>query len=381
MRIVHTCLRYPPASGGGETYAQGIVERTRNIEARCDVRVITSRLRTHGPVSELDPALLLDEPLYVQRLHHAATPFLSYPRLEALPYYIGHHQPTILESYSFWYQPADVTAQYARRYHIPFIFHPMYYENELRQKTIWQLYKKTIGHRTFAAADVVVVISPQEKELIQLAHLPVKRFELIPPGINTNDASTPRLNPFLKRGVRGKIILSVSRLASGKKLEDAIMALSASLKANPDAQLVFIGEDFGSQPSLETLASSRGISQHVHFFGNVSHDELMAAYQHADILLHTSEYEAFGITVAESLAAGTPVIVRRVGAIPFVAPEGLTSLQFNTADEIPELINTLLADTNLRQRLGNQGQQHIQKNFTWEKSIKKLVNLYDELSQ
>ena len=107
----------------------------------------------------------------------------------------------------------------------------------------------------------------------------------------------------------------------------------------------------------------------------------MAAYQHADVLLHTSEYEAFGIAVAESLAAGTPVVARRVGAIPFVAPEGLTSLQFNTGDEIPGLINTLLADTNLRQRLGNQGQQHIQKNFTWEKSIKKLVNLYDELSQ
>ena len=56
-------------------------------------------------------------------------------------------------------------------------------------------------------------------------------------------------------------------------------------------------------------------------------------------------------------------------------------MHFNTGDEIPGLINTLLADTNLRQRLGNQGQQHIQKNFTWEKSIKKLVNLYDELSQ
>jgi len=381
MRIVHTCLRYPPASGGVETYAQEIVERTRNIDANRDVRVLTSRLRTHGPVSELDPALLLDEPLYIQRLHHTATPFLAYPRLQALPYYIGQHQPTILESYSFWYQPADVTAHYAHRYHIPFIFHPMYYENEVRQKTVWQLYKKTIGHRTFAAADVVVVISPQEKELIQRANFPVKRFELIPPGINTHNPNTPKLNPFLKRGIRGTIILSVSRLAPGKKLEDAITAIAGVIKTHPDAKLVFIGEDFGSRHSLEALAVAKGLSPHVYFTGNVKSDELMAAYQHADVLLHTSEYEAFGIAVAESLAAGTPVVARRVGAIPFVAPEGLTSLQFNTGDEIPGLINTLLADTNLRQRLGNQGQQHIQKNFTWEKSIKKLVKLYDELSQ
>ncbi|MBI3251436.1 MAG: glycosyltransferase [Candidatus Andersenbacteria bacterium] len=381
MRIVHTCLRYPPASGGVETYAQAIVERTRNIDAKRDVRVITSRLRTHGPVSELNPALLLDEPLYVHRLQHATTPFISYPRLEALPYYIGHHQPTILESYSFWYQPADITASHARRYHIPFIFHPMYYENEIRQKTIWQLYKKTIGHRTFAAADVVVVISPQEKELIRLANMPVKRFELIPPGVDVHNSRAPKLNPFLKRGIRGNIILSVSRLAPGKKLEDAITAMAGVIKAHGDAQLVFIGEDFGSRHRLEALAASLGLSQHVHFTGSVSQDELMAAYEHADVLLHTSEYEAFGIAVAESLAAGTPVVVRRVGAIPFVAPEGLTSLQFNTVDEIPELINTLLGDTNLRQRLGNQGQQYVQTNFTWEKSIKKLVKLYDELSQ
>src|SRR5688572_19716389 len=191
MRIVHTCLRYPPATGGVETYVHEIVERTRLRQGfggqgskNLDVRVLTSKMRTHGPITTLDPNLLLDDAPYVQRLHHAATPFFSYPRLQALKYYLGHHQPDIVHGYSFWYQPADVAARYAKTHHLPFFFHPMYYEDANRQKLSWQLYKRSIGHQTFAAADVVIVISPHEQSLIEQARLPVKRFALIPPGID-----------------------------------------------------------------------------------------------------------------------------------------------------------------------------------------------------
>src|SRR3989344_2198795 len=161
MRIVHTTLRYPPASGGVETYVQELVTRTRyetgaagvlqtSNPNRFDVRVLTSRLRTHGPMSELAPEQLLDDPMHVQRLHHQATPLISYPRLQALKYYLGHHNPNIVEAYSFWYQPADSAARWAKKNRHPFIFHPLYYENDTRRKPIWQLYKNTIGKRTFA---------------------------------------------------------------------------------------------------------------------------------------------------------------------------------------------------------------------------------------
>ncbi|MGH9857286.1 MAG: glycosyltransferase, partial [Acidobacteriota bacterium] len=151
-----------------ETHVQELVTRTRHIPedpasaSVRDVRVLTSAMRTHGPITKLAPELLLDDPLYVQRLHYAATPLISYPRLQALSYYIGHHNPDILHAYSFWYQPADVAARYAQKRRIPFFFHPVFYENEVRKKWFWQLYKNIVGRRTFAAADIVFVISPYE---------------------------------------------------------------------------------------------------------------------------------------------------------------------------------------------------------------------------
>ncbi len=412
MRILHTCLRYPPATGGAETYIKEIIERTRHVgntpgveldyspgvnsgapgfatseeslhdtsevSGIRDVRVLTSNLRTHHPISKLDPELLLDDPMYVQRLHHLATPIFAYPRLQALKYYIGHHQPDILHSYGFWYQPADVTARYAKQHSLPFIFHPLYYENENRNKMIWQLYKNTVGKITFAAADVVAVISPFEQSLIEQAGFSIKRFELIPPGVDMAKFDRPRLNPYLKQNIQGKILLTVSRVSPGKGLDELIQVLPDILKEVPDAQLVILGEDFGLRTTLEHQVRKLGVVPHVHFLGRVEDHELVEWYQHADLFVHPSHYEAFGIVLAESLAAGTPVVARRTSAIPFVSPHERTGLLFKTDEELIQHIITLLKNDSLREKYGQAGIKHIRNNFTWDKSIDKVLKLYDE---
>lgn len=393
MRILHVCLRYPPATGGVETYVREIVERTRHVpaaheaieatearEATRDVRVLTSKLRTHGPASELDPNLLLDDPIYVQRLHHMRTPCISYPRLQALKYYIGHHTPDILHGYSFWYQPADVTARYARRHDIPFIFHPMYYENATRRRPTWRLYRSTVGRQTFAAADVVVVISPQEQTLIEKAGFPVKRCELIPPGIDTHKYEIQHPNPFGARGIRGTILLSVGRIAAGKGLADMVEILPHVLKEFPDTHWVLAGEDFGFRSGLERQAQQLGLSNHLHILGKLSDEELAAAYQHATILVHPSHDEAFGIVLAEAQAAGTPVVARRVGAIPFVVAHKQTGLLFDGKQQLFEALTNLLRNPSTRHQYGQDAARHIQQRFSWNTSVQKILKLYDELN-
>jgi glycosyltransferase involved in cell wall biosynthesis len=375
MRIVHATLRYPPATGGVETYVRDIVEGTRNIDEGRDVRVLTSKLRTHGPLSLLDPELLLDDPLYVQRLHHVGTPFISYPRLQALAYYLEHHQPDIVHGHGFWYQPADVAARYAKKKHLPFILHPYYYRHGVRQKPLWQVYRRTVGRRTFAAADVVVVISPFEQKLIAQAGLPVKRFALIPPGIDTDAFAQPATNPFPQRNLAGKIVLSVSRLAPGKGLAELIAAIAEVAKYDQEVQLALVGEDFGVKPALIRQAKRLGIDNRVHFLGKLSSSRLIGAYQHAAVLAHPSRYEAFGIAVAESLAAGTPVIARNVAAIPYVVPKE-AGILFNNKGELVQALQTLLPDAQKRKMFGSFGKQHVRRTFSRQLLLEKTLALY-----
>lgn len=388
MRIVHTALRYPPATGGVETYVQELVERTRSVATPHnqqpaklrDVRVLTSKLRTHGPAQELPPDQLLDDPPYLQRLHHQNTPLFSYPRLQALSYYIRHHQPDLLHSYSYWYQPADVTARHARRHHIPFIFHPIYYTNAIRQKPTWRLYQYLIGRHTFAAADIVAVISPYEQQLIERANLPVQRFELLPPGIDPDEMPNHPSNPYPDWNIHtSNILLTVSRLAPGKGLNDIISALPHILRTHPDTTLAIVGEDFGAKPDLQAQAQNLGITNNITFLDKLSRQDLLAAYHHATTLIHPSHYEAFGIVLAEALAAGTPVVARHATAIPYVAPHEKAGLLFHDQQELIKHTNTLLTNQNLQKKLATRGRQHICNNFTWNKTITKLLALYEEL--
>lgn len=379
MRILHTALRYPPASGGAEVYIQNIVSRTRNVQEGRDVRVLSSAMRTHGPVTILEPSALRDDPIYLQRLFVSQTPFLSYPRLQALQYYIGHHNPDILESYGFWYQPADATARYAKKHNKPFIFHPIYYENRVRRKPLWQLYKHTIGKATFAAADVVAVISPFEQKLIEDAGMPVSRFELIPPGVDVSVFQKDYANPFRERDISGTILLAVSRVSRAKGLQDVIRALPDAQKQVTDIQLVIAGEDFGYAHTLLETARQLGVEARVHMLGKLSEEELLGAYQHASAFVHPSYYEAFGIVIAEAMAAGLPIIARNTSAIPYVSPHEVSGMLFTTHDELVQAIIDTCTNTTLAQTLGAQGKKRVQENFTWDTSIAKLLMLYEEL--
>lgn len=381
MRIIHTALRYPPATGGAERYIQEIVQRTRNIDENRDVRVLTSKMRTHGPITLLDPEHLMDDAIYVQRLQTVATPWISYPRLQALSYYIGHHKPDIVESYGFWYQVADAAARYAKKNNIPFIFHPIYYENKNRRKLIWQAYKNTIGRSTFAAANVVVVLSEFEKKRIQEAGMPVKRFEIIPPGVETKKFDSRQPSPFPLHNIQGTILLTVSRIAKSKGLQDSIRALPDIAKEIPNIQLVIVGEDFGYAQHLKALAKQLHVEQRVHMLGKLSDEQLIGAYQHADIFVHTSHYEAFGIVLIEAMAAGKPVVARNSTAIPTVVPDKKAGLLFITHDDLIQSVITLCKDKIMAQEYGTYGKKHVQANFIWDASIKKLLNLYEELKK
>lgn len=380
MRIVHTCLRYPPATGGVEAYVRDVVLRTRNIEEGRDVRVVTSSMRTHGPISLLHPDTLLDDPPYVQRTHVAATPWVSYPRLQGLGYYLLHHQPDIIHGYSYWYQPADVAARVARRNGIPFIFHPMFYYNAHRKKLVWCIYQQLRGRATFAAADAVAVISPYEQKAIEEAGMPVKRFVLLPPGIDSMAIYRQRPNPYVARGVAGPVILCVGRLSRGKGFDQAIKVFARIKRQQIDAELVIIGEDFGEAGALKKIVADLSVAG-IHFWGRVESETLFAAYQHAAVFLQTSYYEAFGIAAGEASAAGTPVVARDVAAVPYVVQHGRTGFLFNSEDELYRALSTLLASPETRATFGEAGRVYIQENFSWETTINRLLTLYGEFGR
>lgn len=378
MKIVHTLLRYPPATGGVEDYTKELVERLRS--GGDDVRVEATNLKMHHPPTVLDP--LPNDPPYVHR--HDAHTFdsVGYPIPANLKEELTEMEMDILHAHAFWYAPADIAARVAKKRNIPFVLNTYYYNTDNRRSMKWQLYRILYGRSTVAAADAVVVISPYEHEMLKKDGFMLDRVELIPPGIEAETFSTKKENPFPSWNITANnILLFAGRIAKAKGVDLLINALPQVIKQKPDTHLVIIGEDFGYRKQCEALAKSLGMEKFITWTGKTTREQLIGAYQNASAFVFPSRFEAFGIVLLEAGAAGCPIVATNGSAIPYIVRPEKTGLLFEP-ENVSDLANktvSLLSNPNTAKEMAETARCRAHTEFAWEQSVTKLRQLYSDL--
>ncbi len=124
-------------------------------------------------------------------------------------------------------------------------------------------------------------------------------------------------------------------------------AFAETRKDIPDMRLDMYGDDYEKGGAAErwvrsNLDSTDGIT----FHGKADRTEMARAFSEANILLHTSKEESFGLVYLEAMASGTAIIAgRTTGATPWVLGSGLTGCLADITDvtdvkkKLKELIN------------------------------------------
>lgn len=106
-----------------------------------------------------------------------------------------------------------------------------------------------------------------------------------------------------------KLVLYAGRVSWKKNLELLLRSFSRVCQRRSDVDLVVAGPDQeGLTPRLESLAARYGISDRVSFSGHLAASSLQKAYRCAEVVVLVSRQENFGMTLAESLILGTPVV-------------------------------------------------------------------------
>ena len=99
-------------------------------------------------------------------------------------------------------------------------------------------------------------------------------------------------------------------------VEELVRATALLAGSGRPVRLAVAGSGVMREP-LEALAAELGVGDRVRFLGRVPDDDLPHLYAGADLfVLPTVAYEGFGISTAEALASGTPVVGTPVGATP-----------------------------------------------------------------
>jgi len=159
--------------------------------------------------------------------------------------------------------------------------------------------------------------------------VPADRIHVIPGGVDCDRFAVPESRDEARRRLGWPtdrpIVLVLRRLVRRMGLEDLIDAVALARARVPEL-LLLVGGSGRLADELQARVTTQGLAQNVRFLGRVPEADLALAYRAATLTaVPTVALEGFGLVVAESLAAGTPVIATPVGGLPEVlrdlAPE------------------------------------------------------------
>jgi phosphatidyl-myo-inositol dimannoside synthase len=214
--------------------------------------------------------------------------------------------------------------------------------------------------------------------LLQTAGVAPEAIEVIPLGCDIDRFQPRSPDAGLRRRLlgdraRGPVILTVGNLVERKGHDMVIRSLPAVCQRVPDATYLIVGAG-PFKERLQALAAELGVQDRIVFAGKVLDDELVDIYAICDVFampsrarLASHDVEGFGLVYLEAGACAKPVVAGRSGGIGDAVVDGLTGLIVDPFDarEIGQALIRLLTDGELRDRLGRQGRDRVEKEYTW----------------
>jgi glycosyltransferase involved in cell wall biosynthesis len=174
------------------------------------------------------------------------------------------------------------------------------------------------------------------------------------------------------------IVLQLCWMIPEKGVEDLVDAARVVLASNPNVQFVLAGDGAG-RAAYMARAEAAGIADHFTWTGLLDDPLASGVFEAADVLCQLSRWqEAFGWMIAEGMARARPVVATRVGGIPEIVEDGVTGylVARRQPDEAAGKILRLLADPELRHRMGSSGRRTVESRFNLQANVARLLELY-----
>jgi glycosyltransferase involved in cell wall biosynthesis len=129
----------------------------------------------------------------------------------------------------------------------------------------------------------------------------------------------------------------------------------------------------------ETVAKLN-LERHVAFLGRVPSEDLVYLYNAAQVLVHPSFYEGFGLTPLEAMTCGAPTIVSNTSSLPEVVGDAAVLINPHDIEGLTVAIWRVLTDKELCEDLICKGLKRAQK-FSWQQAAEKTLEVYHKVGK
>ncbi|MGK0673535.1 MAG: glycosyltransferase family 4 protein [Halothiobacillaceae bacterium] len=376
LRIAILTRNFDPTGGGAERYAVALAEW---LARRHEVHVFAQRIASPAPgglTYHLLPAL--KRPRWLNQLLFA---YLAHRRTRAGFDIIHAHE-------NGW--AGNVQTVHVR----PLRYNLLGGHHRLRRGLRWlkiatsprlatYLWLERSRFRPCPGRKVVAVSSTLRQELATSYPESIACLAVIPPGVTLPNSLPAQAEARQMLGLANGVplLLFVANDLTRKGLDTVLQALHGISPALPSRpHLAVVGGSPGQLDHYRRLTATMGMARQVHFLG--PQRAMSVVYAAADLLVHPTREDTFGMVVLEAMAHGIPVVVSRAPwcglAADLSTHEAWLLDHPDDAGGLAQAIHTLLTHQARREALARSGVQ-VAARYAWDDIAKRYQILYREL--
>lgn len=180
------------------------------------------------------------------------------------------------------------------------------------------------------------------------------------------------------------VIGTVKTLEDKYGIEYLIRAFKIVSDKYPNLPLKLLIVGGGSLESeLKKLTKDLNIENKTIFTGRVPFTDVPKYQNMLSVSVSVSNSESFGVAIIEASSCAKPVVVANVGGLPEVVEDGVSGFVVPPRDpeQTAKAIEKLVLDSTLREQIGKNGRERVEKLYNWEDNVNQMIRIYKELSK
>ncbi|MDD5163414.1 MAG: glycosyltransferase family 4 protein [Candidatus ainarchaeum sp.] len=365
MKIVHVSHHFAPCTGGIETV---VMQLCRQMQPRQECRVAC--LNKCPKAGQKLPARETINGIEVTRV-----PFIDFGFYKFAPGIarkLGNADIIHVHGLNFFSDFLAITAFLHRK---PMVLSTHGGVFHTGKKSVFKkIYFFCWNRLALRAFKKIVCVSKNDFELFSKI-VPMEKLALVENGIEVEKFSK------IQKEKKENSFIFVGRISRNKRI-DLLIDAFAELKEK-EFKLHIVGMDFDNLTNgLKARAEEKGIGKKVFFHGEVPEKELLELMGSSEFFVSASEYEGFGITALEAMAAGCiPILNNIVSFREFIRGENGFIADFGESKVASEKIITAIKMQKKEKNAVIESCIEFAGKFSWEKKALEYKKVYLEVAK
>lgn len=251
-------------------------------------------------------------------------------------------------------------------------------------KNFLKLYRLLLPHLAQSAEKIITVSNFSKAELVESLKISSEKIVTIYNGVGDNfkpQSQKAQKEFAANMGLPEKYVLVLGTRGKNKNLRRLLKAWEL-LTREEKMQNVFLVIAGGIENTLAsddiTVLTSRLLR--VHSIGYIKEAILPQLYSGAEVFVHPSLYEGFGLPPLEAMACGTPTVVSKAASLPEVVGDAGIYIDPYNIEDIARGIYKAIIDKEIQNDLSNKGLERA-KLFTWEKTARETLQVFRDITE